>query len=233
MSGNFVLIPGAGGVAWYWHRVESELRGRGHDVVAVDLPGDDPDAGLSDYVDIVVEAAGGRTDLVVVGQSLGGFSAVLACERLPVSLLVLVNAMIPDPAETAGDWWGNTRQAEAKAELDAREGRPVDAEFDEMTYFLHDVAPEVLADAEHHVREQAGKPFETPASFGRWPDLPTRVVVARDDRFFPAEFQRRVARERLGIDVDEVPGGHLVALSHPVELADLLDGYQREIAAAK
>jgi pimeloyl-ACP methyl ester carboxylesterase len=83
------------------------------------------------------------------------------------------------------------------------------------------------------VREQAAKPFETPASFGRWPDLPTRVVVGSDDRFFPAEFQRRVARERLGIDVDEVPGGHLVALSHPVALADLLDRYQREIADAK
>jgi pimeloyl-ACP methyl ester carboxylesterase len=91
--------------------------------VAVDLPGEDLDADLSDYVDIVVEAAGDRTDLVVVGQSMGGFSAVLACDRLPASLLVLVNAMIPEPGETAGDWWGNTRQAEANAELDARAAR--------------------------------------------------------------------------------------------------------------
>jgi pimeloyl-ACP methyl ester carboxylesterase len=38
---TYVLIPGAGGAAWYWHLVERELRQRGHDVVAVDLPADD------------------------------------------------------------------------------------------------------------------------------------------------------------------------------------------------
>jgi len=43
--------------------------------------------------------------------------------------------------------------------------------------------------------------------------------------FFPAEFQRRVARERLGLSVDEMPGGHLVALSQPKELATRLAAY--------
>jgi pimeloyl-ACP methyl ester carboxylesterase len=52
--------------------------------------------------------------------------------------------------------------------------------------------------------------------------VPTRFVQGRDDRLFPLAFQRRVARERLGIEVDEVPGGHLVALSRPVELVDAL-----------
>jgi hypothetical protein len=49
----------------------------------------------------------------------------------------------------------------------------------------------------------------------RWPDVPTRFLQARDDRFFPAEFQRRVVQERLGITPDEMPGGHHVALSRP------------------
>jgi pimeloyl-ACP methyl ester carboxylesterase len=49
----------------------------------------------------------------------------------------------------------------------------------------------------------------------RWPDVPTRFLQARDDRFLPGEFQRRVAQERLGITPDEMPGGHLVALSRP------------------
>jgi pimeloyl-ACP methyl ester carboxylesterase len=49
--------------------------------------------------------------------------------------------------------------------------------------------------------------------------VPTRVLAGRDDRFYPLEFQRRVAADRLGRPVDEVPGGHLVALSRPVELA--------------
>jgi hypothetical protein len=50
-------------------------------------------------------------------------------------------------------------------------------------------------------------------------------VAAEHDRFFPLEFQRRIAAERLGLDVDVVPGGHLVALGHPAELAERLIGY--------
>ncbi len=56
----------------------------------------------------------------------------------------------------------------------------------------------------------------------RWPDVPTTVLAGGDDRFFPPEFQRRVARERLGLPVDVLPGGHLAALSHPLELAERL-----------
>lgn len=50
---------------------------------------------------------------------------------------------------------------------------------------------------------------------------------------FPLEFQRRVARERLGIEVDEIDGGHMVALSHPVPLAERLHAYGRGVAAGE
>ena len=49
--------------------------------------------------------------------------------------------------------------------------------------------------------------------------------VARHGPAVPAEFQRRVARERLGIEADEIPGGHLVALSNPAGLARQLHAY--------
>jgi hypothetical protein len=48
---TFVLIHGAGDVGWYWHRVEAELRARGHDTIAPDLPCDDDSAGLPEYAD--------------------------------------------------------------------------------------------------------------------------------------------------------------------------------------
>src|SRR2546421_12853606 len=72
---TFVLIHGAGDVGWYWHLVAAELRTRGHDVVAPDLPSEDDSAGLDEYADAVVEAVGDRRDLVVVGQSFGGVPA--------------------------------------------------------------------------------------------------------------------------------------------------------------
>ena len=51
---TFVSIPGAGGAAWYWHRVLPLLEQGGHEAIAVDLPGDDEHAGLRTYADLVL-----------------------------------------------------------------------------------------------------------------------------------------------------------------------------------
>ena len=219
----FVLIPGAGGAAWYWHRVVPELRASGHEAVAVDLPGADESAGLPEYADAVIAAIGDRRDVVVVGQSMGAFTAPVACARTPVRLLVLVNPMIPRPAETAGEWWGNTGWEAARVAAATAGGYP--AEFDLAAYFLHDVPADVAAAGEAHNQAEAGIAFGQPCAIGRWPDVPTRVLAGRDDRFFPLDFQRRVTRERLGAEVDVLPGGHLAALSRPAELAGRLTAY--------
>jgi pimeloyl-ACP methyl ester carboxylesterase len=144
---TFALVPGAGGQAWYWHRVVAELERRGHTAVAVDLP-------------------------------------------------------------TADD----------SAERDGRVHDP-----DDMgTPFVHDLPDDVAAALREQPFAQSGRPFEDPWPLSGWPDVPTRVLAGRDDRFFPAEFQRRIAADRLGLDVEEIPGGHLAALSRPAELADRL-----------
>ncbi len=223
---NFILIPGAGSDSWYWHLVEPELRKAGHDVVAVDLPCDVDSKTFTDYADAVVDAIGNRTDLVLVAQSLGGFTAPLVCERVPVQMLVLVNAMIPSPGESAGDWWANTGQPQAMHEEAARHGRKYKDDMDLMNdfeyVFLHDLPKDVKAESAKHVRNQSGRPFTDPLPVDGWPDVPTRVVAGRDDRLFPVNFQRRVASERLSVDIEEIDGGHLVALSCPNVLADRL-----------
>ncbi|MEV5784465.1 alpha/beta fold hydrolase [Streptomyces sp. NPDC052287] len=220
---KFVLIPGAGGAAWYWHRVVPELQDRGHDAVAVDLPGADEYVGLPEYADAVVASIGNDDDVVLVAQSMGGFTAPMVCARVQVDLLVLVNAMIPLPGETAGQWWDNT--GSTKARVAAAEAGGYTAEFDLATYFLHDVPDEVVAAGAAYQRPEADVAFSQPCDIERWPDVATRVLAAAGDRFFPVEFQRRVTRDRLGIDIDQVPGGHLVALSRPVELVDRLIEY--------
>ncbi|WP_232485970.1 MULTISPECIES: alpha/beta hydrolase [Streptomyces] len=142
---TYVLIPGAGTDSWYWHRVAPLLRARGHDVVTPDLPCADETAGLAEYTEVVLEAIGDRKDLVLVAQSMGGFTAPLVCARVPVELMVLVAAMVPAPGESPGDWWANTGQPGARRELDVREGRDPDAEFDPRITFLHDVPEDVAA----------------------------------------------------------------------------------------
>jgi pimeloyl-ACP methyl ester carboxylesterase len=223
---TFVLIPGAGGEAWFWHRLVAELQSRGHAAVPVDLPAGDDSAGWAEYVDAVVAAAGDAPDVVLVAQSMAGFTAPLVCDRLPVRLLVMLNAMIPEPGESGGAWWENTGQHTAYEELAAAQGRVLGDEFDVVGVFFHDVPDDVTEEAmTRGGPEQSDTPFAQPWPAQHWPEVPTRVVASRDDRLFPLEFQRRVARERLGLPVDEVPGGHLAALSRPRELADRLESY--------
>lgn len=225
---TYVLIPGAGSDSWYWHLVAPELAARGHDVVAVDLPCDDDTAGLAEYTDAVVDATRDRRDLVLVAQSMGAFTAPLVCDRLPVDMVVLVAAMVPAPGERPGDWWANTGQLQAQRARAERDGRDPDDE-DPATLFLHDVPPEVVAESASRVRAQSGTPFEKPWPRHAWPDVPTRFLLCRHDRLFPADFQRRVVRERLGIVPDEMDGGHLPALARPRELAQRLLAYRAEM----
>jgi pimeloyl-ACP methyl ester carboxylesterase len=222
----YVLIPGAGGDAWYWHLVERELGRRGHDAVSVELPTDVDSAGLAVYTDTVVDAITTPGSVVLVAQSMGAFLAPLVSQRQAVSSIILVNAMIPVPGESPGAWWDNTGQPQARRANDIRDGRDPDAEFDLSTYFFHDVPPDLTEFGLGNGKRQADRPFGDTCSFTAWPRVPIHVIAGRDDRFFPLEFQRRIARERLGLDLDVVPGGHLVALSHPVELVDLIESYQ-------
>jgi len=219
---TFALVPGAGGAAWYWHRVVPLLEVAGHEAVAVDLPADDPDAGLPEYAVLVSEAVAGRDDVVLVAQSMGGFTVPMVAARRPVSGIVLLNAMIPMPGETAGAWWDAVGWDDARVVAARAGGYTTDVDLG--IYFLHDVDPAVAAAGEEHQRPEVERAFETPCDIERWPDVPTRVVAGAEDRFFPIELQRRVAHERLGLEVDTLPGGHLAALSRPAELTAYLLG---------
>lgn len=222
---TYVLIHGGGGSAWDWHLVAPELRARGAAVLAMDLPSDDQSAGLWDYADAVVEAVGDRTGLVVVGHSLGGFTAPLVCARVPVDLLVLVAAMVPAPGEAGSDWWANTGHGQAFREQSGHDGS-------EAAVFYHDVAPELAAEATRRERDQGEAAMLEPWPLEAWPDVPTRFLLCRDARMFPAEWTRRIVRERLGIVPDEMDGGHYISLSRPRELAERLESYRAEQQAS-
>ncbi len=223
----FALIHGAADVGWYWHLVERELRARGHETTAPDLPCEDDTAGLAEYTDTVVSAAGhlrGR-DLVVVGQSFGGFTAPLAAVRLRAQSIVLVAAMIPAPGEKPEDWPANTGLGPAIAEQAARDGGKT-GHRDPLIACYQDVPRDLAEQAvAKGGRAQSGTPGRSPWPLGDWPPIPTRFVLCTEDRYFPAGFMRRVVAERLGIVPDEISAGHAVALSRPKELAGLLAGY--------
>ena len=220
---TYVLIHGAGDVGWYWHLVDTELRTRGHEVVAPDLPCDDDSAGLSEYTNTVLGAIGDRSDLVVVAQSFGAFTAPLVCTRRRADLLILVAGLVPAPGEASQDWWANTGyQDEPRERFD-----------DEIELFYHDVPRELAAEAVRRGRAQSDTPTRQPWPLDAWPHVPTRFVLCGGDRLLPAGFLRRVVRQRLGITPDEIDAGHCVALSRPTELADRLEAHLSSTRAGR
>lgn len=217
----FVLIPGAGTDPGAWQWTIAALRALKHHALAPPLPLDDPHAGPSAHADAIVDAVRhlpGR--LVVVGQSLGAFTAPLVAARVPVAELVLVAPMIPEPGETAGHWWSAVGHDRAIAPLVQRLGPMSAWGPEEMAeVFLHDVPAEIARAAERFNGEPGPGMFSEPWPLHAWPAVSTRVLAPREDRLFPLAFQRRVTRERLGSAVEELPGGHLPMLARPRELA--------------
>ncbi|MGJ3190954.1 alpha/beta fold hydrolase [Paenarthrobacter sp. FR1] len=216
MMAGFVLIHGGGSTAWDWHLVSPLLEASGHGVVAVDLPIEDVDARLEDYARTVTEAVGDAQCTIVVGHSLGGFTAPLVCEELRSDGLVYLSAMIPMPGESFGDWWTNTGHD--------RETIP------EEPYF--NLVPEDLArQATDRERDQQGAWMAGPWP-GKHPDVPTLGILCRDDLFFPPSFMRRQIRDRLGIEPVEIPGGHYATLSNPGAVAAALDHFAQRIVGS-
>jgi pimeloyl-ACP methyl ester carboxylesterase len=212
---TFALIHGGGGSGWDFHRLVPELAARGHDAVAPDLPITDREAGLAEFTDAVLTALGDRTDVAVVGHSYGGFTAPLVAAKVRARVLVYLAGMVPAPGEPPGQWWGNT-------------GFVSPAGLSEAEQFFNGVPVPLAEECVAHGRDQVSKEWDEPWPLPAHPDVPTRVLLCRDDHFFPPEFQRRVARERLGLEadeVDEVDGPHCAPLSHPGALADKLVGY--------
>ena len=206
---TFALIHGGGGSSWDWHLVGPELRALGHEPVAVDLPCEQESAGWSDYADAVVDAVGARENVIVVGHSLGGFTAPLVCARIPAVLQILLCGMIPAPGELFDDWWTNAGYESSG--------------LDDV--FFHDIPPQLAAEAESHARDENSQALREPWPLDSWPATPTRYLLCRDDRMFTAAWARRHARERLGIEADEMDGGHYISLSRPRELAERLHAY--------
>ena len=226
---TFALVHGAWHGAWCWERLTPELEARGHDVIAIDLPSDDPAATFDDYADVVADAlARAARPIVLVGHSLAGLAIPLVPARHQVDRLVYLCAIPPLP--------GSSFSQQAASEPDMlsedyvtglsqvdTEGRRawIDPVMARETMY-GDCDPDTVRFAIERLRPQAVTPYRTPTSLREFPDVPSTYILCTEDRLVQPVWSERIARDRLGVDPARLPGSHSPFLSRPRELADVL-----------
>jgi pimeloyl-ACP methyl ester carboxylesterase len=219
---TFGLVHGGALGAWCWDRTIPELMTRGHSTATVDLPLEDQSAGAAQLAALVLEAFAECDDLVLVGHSMSGLIIpVVACQR-PVKRLIFLHAVLPQPGLSFVD------QVKAEPDMFNSEMMTVPPTWwtDEaiVTRFLfHDCTPEIANEAFVRLRPPEGGVLVTEVTpLRNWPVVPCAYILCRDDRTATPAWARCAARERLGIEPTQIPGGHCPMLSRPSQLAQAL-----------
>jgi pimeloyl-ACP methyl ester carboxylesterase len=224
---TYGLIHGAHHGSWCWDFLVPELEARGHRVVPVDLPVDDPSAGLFRYTEVALAAfADAGDDLVIVGHSLGGLTAPIVAARRPARHLVFLTAPIPLPGLSFNDQARDEppRAVVGSDKIDNGDGTMSRTDHDAIRIYYHDCSDERRRYALARLRRQSVTPHADVSPLTALPDLPTTYIMCTDDRSLRPEYQRFMARERLGLNPIELASSHSPFLSRPAELADVLAG---------
>jgi pimeloyl-ACP methyl ester carboxylesterase len=224
---TFCLIHGSWHGAWCWERLIPKLEVGAHRAIAVELPSDRPGTTCSDYADLIAEAlAATDDDVVLVGHSFGGLTIPLVAARRPLRKLVFLAALIPEPGSSM------TEQFEAgENAIVFNRGREL-SEDQSLSYWVdreaaiaamyHDCSPENADWAWSRLRPQSRAAQNEVCPLQRLPDVDAEYIVCADDRMASTEWARSRARQRLGVEPREIPGGHSPFVSRPDELAEVL-----------
>ena len=221
---TFGLVHGAYHGGACWDLLGRELTARGHEAIAMDLPCDDPDAGIEAYASAVLDAlSDAPDDVVVVGHSMGGLTIPIVAARRPVARLVFLAALVPEPGKNLGDVLrpGDINPEMTTAGVDNGNGTasmPADAA---RRLFYEDCAPDLVEWAVSELRPQGWKASGDPLPLSTWPDVPCTYIACTDDRTLTIGYQRELAKAH-GMDLIEIPGSHSPFVARPAELAEIL-----------
>jgi len=221
---TFGLVHGAWHGAWCWELLVPELERRGHRAIAMDLPCEDRTASFFDYSDAVRAALGDASEVVLVGHSMAGITIPLVALSRPVRLLVFLCALVPDQPGDTTEGGPQTHPDGAFDALvrheDGSHSWP-SAETAARTLY-QDCRPELVDSAFARLRPQQTALWDGWGPLERWPDVPVASIHCQDDRAVNPVWSSWVARNRLGVESVELPGGHSPMLARPASLADAL-----------
>lgn len=219
------LIHGAFHGAWCFDRLLPELERRGLRPLAIDLPKEDPTAGNIRNAEVIVEALRGHDDVMLVGHSLAGLTIPLVAAARPLRRLVYLCSLIPQPGKSGFDWIpdaGLPMFDWAAYQLDQGDGTALWDVEKGAEMFVNGCTPEDAAWAQARLGRQAWLPSTEPCPLPALPDVVSAYIACADDRVISPDWQRRAAREQLGVEPVELAADHSPFLSRPAALADAL-----------
>ncbi len=219
---TFGLVHGGGFGAWCWERLIPELEARGRPAAAVDLTPEDQAAGAAHCAAVIAGAFAAIDDLVLVGHSVAGLIIPLVAAERPVQRLVFLHALLPRHGESVIDQFRAEPDMFNRPDMFAVQRPFWEDEAVANRFLLHDCAPEVAREAFRRLRPETGVLAREVTPLQSWPEVPCAYIVCTDDRTATPDWARRAARERLGVEPVEIPGGHCPFLSRPRELAEAL-----------
>ena len=218
---NIALVHGAWADGSSWSAIIERLQADGYHVTAPQFPM----TALADDVARlrqVLDFQDGPT--IVAGHSYGGqIMTALGADAPNVAGLVYIAAFGLDEGESLGALLSQGPVTPALAHLFTdKQGFGWLSEDDFVHHFAADVDP-VKAKVMYAVQQPlAGSAFNDVMGVPAWKSHPSWYLVASDDQAIPPPAERQFAA-RMGATTIEVPSSHMAMVSHPDDVAQLIE----------
>jgi len=224
----FAVVHGSMAGPAAYMRLAEELHRRGQRVLLVELPVDRPELTGTDYARLVAEQLHASLDqdgigdepVVVVAHSASGLLLPLVPSFHPVAHLVYLAAGVPQPGMTLDE------QLQVEPDMLNPAWVGVDPFLDHQAarwFLFHDCDE---ATARWAIAAQT--PWYPEGLYSErcplegFPPVASTAIICAADRVIQPAWSRRVAQDRLGAQVVELPGGHCPHVSRPALLAEAL-----------
>ena len=226
MMSIFCLVNGSTQNPLCWKLLVPELEKHGHRTITPSLPTDEPDASATRYAEVIAQALeDAGDDVVLVGHSASGMFIPLVPGVRPIRRLVYLAALIPKPGASIRDQLtADPQMLNPLWVATCRAGKDPSSD-DEVAieYLFHDCPPEAVSlGLRTRMRMYAERAMTEVFPLAELPAVPSAYIVCSEDRTISPDWSRRCARERLGVEAIELPGGHCPYLSRPLQLAEVL-----------
>ena len=227
---NVVLVHGAWADGSSWSAVIERLQADGYHVTAPQFPM----TTLADNVARLRQVLAVQDGpAIVAGHSYGGqIMTALGTDAPNVAALVYIAAFGIDEGESLGALLSQGPVTPALAHLITDEqGFTWLSEDDFVNHFAADVDP-VRAKVMYAVQQAlAASAFGDVMGVPAWKSLPTWYLVAANDEAIPPPAERQFAA-RMGATTVEIPSSHVAMVSHPEDVAELIESAAKEVSAA-